>query len=85
MTLRLAPALTFAALAASPAMAASDSYGGGFIGGLMARGLSGPDAARAGAWHHGAAGERLAAQREEGWSASDLPGALRRRATSRGT
>jgi len=57
----------------------------GFIGGLMARGLSGPDAARAGAWHHGAAGERLAAQREEGWSASDLPGALRRRATSRGT
>jgi F-type H+-transporting ATPase subunit b len=35
MTLRLAPALTFAALAASPATAASDSYGGGFIGGLM--------------------------------------------------
>ena len=36
MTLRLAPALTFAALVASPAFAASDAHGGGgFIGGFM--------------------------------------------------
>ena len=35
MTLRLAPALAFAALAASPAFAASDAHGGGFIGGFM--------------------------------------------------
>lgn len=36
MTLRLAPALTFAALVASPASAASDAHGGGgFIGGFM--------------------------------------------------
>ncbi|KCZ58252.1 MULTISPECIES: hypothetical protein [Hyphomonas] len=35
MTLRLVPALTLAALAASPAFAASDSHGGGFVGGLM--------------------------------------------------
>ncbi|HBT37333.1 MAG TPA: hypothetical protein DEB52_15400, partial [Hyphomonas sp.] len=36
MPLRLAPALTFAALVASPAFAASDAHGGGgFIGGFM--------------------------------------------------
>ncbi len=36
MTLRLAPALAFAALVASPAFAASESHGdGGFIGGFM--------------------------------------------------
>ncbi len=49
----------------------------GFVGGLMARGLSGRDAASNGAWRHGCAGESLAAQRLEGWSASDLPNALR--------
>jgi len=49
----------------------------GFVGGLLARGLSGRDAARDGAWRHGLAGESLAARRQEGWSASDLPAALR--------
>jgi NAD(P)H-hydrate epimerase len=49
----------------------------GFVGGLLARGLQGVDAARVGAWRHGRAGESLAEQRVEGWSASDLPEALR--------
>ncbi len=58
----------------------------GFVGALMARGLSAGDAARTGAWRHGRAGEQLAACRPEGWSAGDLPAALRQGwATSVGT
>jgi NAD(P)H-hydrate epimerase len=48
----------------------------GLIGALLARGSSTDDAARAGAWVHGVAGERLAAVRAEGWSAGDVAAAL---------
>jgi NAD(P)H-hydrate epimerase len=44
----------------------------GLIGALLARGLPARDAARLGAWLHGAAGERLGARRAEGWTASDI-------------
>jgi len=48
----------------------------GLIGALLARGLSAHDAARLGAWAHGRAGERLAAERAGGWSASDVAAAI---------
>jgi hydroxyethylthiazole kinase-like uncharacterized protein yjeF len=44
----------------------------GVVGALLARGCSARDAARLGAWVHGAAGDRLAARRGEGWTAGDV-------------
>ncbi len=44
----------------------------GVLGALLARGLGARDAARLGAWVHGAAGDRLGARRSEGWTASDV-------------
>ncbi|MCB9681558.1 MAG: NAD(P)H-hydrate dehydratase [Alphaproteobacteria bacterium] len=48
----------------------------GVIGALLARGVSAWDAARLGAWVHGQAGERLAARRSQGWTASDVAAAV---------
>lgn len=51
----------------------------GTIGGLLAQGLSAIDAARAGVYVHGVAGERLGAERGlRGMIASDLPAAIAR-------
>lgn len=44
----------------------------GLIGALLARGCTVFDAACAGVWVHGRAGERLADLRLEGWTASDI-------------
>ena len=50
----------------------------GVIGGLLAQGLSGIDAARLGAWLHGSAGDRSAAEcGERGMQATDLLAQLR--------
>lgn len=49
----------------------------GFIGALLARGLSPRDAARLGAHAHGRAGEHLGSERREGWTASDVARALK--------
>lgn len=52
----------------------------GTVGGLLATGLPAPDAARLGAWLHGAAGDRLAARADwaaaTGLPASSLPAAI---------
>lgn len=52
----------------------------GVVGALLARGCEARDAARIGAWIHGRAGDRLAAVRADGWTASDvadaIPGAI---------
>jgi len=52
----------------------------GTVGGLLATGLPAPDAARLGAWLHGAAGDRLAARADwagcTGLPASRLPAAI---------
>lgn len=50
----------------------------GVVAGLMAQGLSGPAAARAGAWVHGRAADLAAVQGERGLLAGDLLGPLRR-------
>lgn len=44
----------------------------GVIGALLARGVPPRDAARLAAFVHGRAGERLSAQRADGWTASDV-------------
>ena len=44
----------------------------GIVGALLARGVPGVDAARLGAWVHGRAGELLAEERAEGWTAGDV-------------
>jgi hydroxyethylthiazole kinase-like uncharacterized protein yjeF len=48
----------------------------GMIGGLLARGLSGRDAARLAAWLHGRAAQILESRRTTGWTASDVAGAV---------
>lgn len=49
----------------------------GVIAGLMAQGLAAPDAARAGVWIHGAAGDRQARWGERGMVATDLLAGIR--------
>ncbi len=49
----------------------------GVIAGLMAQGLTAPDAARAGVWVHGAAGDREARRGERGMVATDLLAGIR--------
>lgn len=44
----------------------------GIIGALLARGVPSSQAARLGAWVHGLAADRLAAQGDRGWTASDV-------------
>lgn len=44
----------------------------GLAGALMVRGLSPVDAGMAAAWVHGAAADRLASERPEGWTAADV-------------
>lgn len=58
------------------ATAGSGDVLAGLIGALLARGMSARDAARVGAWVHGAAGDRLAAIRSEGWTAGDIAEAI---------
>jgi len=48
----------------------------GLVGALLARGLTGHDAATLGAWLHGHAADRLAAVRSEGHGATDVALAL---------
>ncbi|MCB9687005.1 MAG: NAD(P)H-hydrate dehydratase [Alphaproteobacteria bacterium] len=48
----------------------------GVIGGLLARSVDARDAARLGAWVHGAAADALRARRSQGWRASDVADAL---------
>lgn len=48
----------------------------GVIGALLSRGVAARDAAILGAWVHGDAGCRLAAERETGWVASDIAARL---------
>lgn len=48
----------------------------GLIGAMLARGVSGPDAAMAGAWVHGAAADALAQERVHGVTASDIASAI---------
>ena len=48
----------------------------GVAGALLARGLTARDAARSAAWVHGRAGDRLAARRQQGWTASDVAHAI---------
>lgn len=50
----------------------------GFIGGMLARGLSPFEAAALGVWCHGRAGLLLEAERREGWRASDIAAACTR-------
>ena len=54
------------------ATAGSGDVLSGVVGALLARGVGARDAARLGAWVHGAAADALAARRSEGWSASDV-------------
>ncbi|MEO0601907.1 MAG: NAD(P)H-hydrate dehydratase [Myxococcota bacterium] len=58
----------------SPALATGGSGDvlSGVIGALLARGVGAGDAARTGAWAHGAAGDRLWARRQTGWRATDI-------------
>ncbi|MCA9492545.1 MAG: hypothetical protein KC621_21575, partial [Myxococcales bacterium] len=48
----------------------------GVIGGLLARGVDARDAARLGAWVHGAAADLLRDRRTQGWRASDVANAV---------
>lgn len=48
----------------------------GVIGGLLAKGVAPWDAARAGVWLHGRAGELLEARRPDGWTAEDIAAAV---------
>lgn len=48
----------------------------GVVGSLLARGVDPRDAARLAAWVHGAAGDRLADRRPQGWVATDIAEAL---------
>jgi NAD(P)H-hydrate epimerase len=54
------------------ATAGSGDVLAGVIGALLARGLTARDATRMGAWAHGRAGDLLAANTREGWTASDI-------------
>jgi hydroxyethylthiazole kinase-like uncharacterized protein yjeF len=54
------------------ATAGSGDVLSGVIGALLARGCDARDAARLGAWVHGAAADLLAHQRPDGWAASDV-------------
>ncbi|MEM6926050.1 MAG: NAD(P)H-hydrate dehydratase [Myxococcota bacterium] len=62
----------------SPALATGGSGDvlAGVIGALLARGLDAGDAARTGAWVHGAAGDRLWTRRQTGWRATDIARAV---------
>jgi NAD(P)H-hydrate epimerase len=48
----------------------------GVVGALLARGLSGHEAARLAVWVHGAAGDLLGEIRGQGWTAGDVASAL---------
>jgi NAD(P)H-hydrate epimerase len=56
----------------------------GVVGALLARGVGPVDAGRLGAWVHGRAGELLAAERTEGWTARDIAAAIGRAVASSG-
>ena len=58
------------------ATAGSGDVLAGVIGAFLARGLSARDAARLGAWVHGAAGDHLGRTRSEGWTAGDVANAV---------
>jgi hydroxyethylthiazole kinase-like uncharacterized protein yjeF len=70
-------------ISVNPTNAAALATGGsgdvltGVIGALLARGVGARDAARLGAYVHGAAGVRLALQGGDGWTASDIAVALK--------
>ena len=48
----------------------------GVVGALLARGLSGQDAASAGAFVHGLAADGLRSRRAQGWTAGDVADAI---------
>ena len=48
----------------------------GVVGALLARGCTARDAARLAAWVHGAAADKLALERSQGWTASDIARAI---------
>jgi NAD(P)H-hydrate epimerase len=50
----------------------------GIVGAILARGQSARDAARLGAWVHGAAADILATERAHGWTAGDIADAVPR-------